>query len=120
LIQSKVSGRSDSNYKCEIPNKKDLHVDANSCPDYYKDIYTSHILSPNKSSVGRNEFTEQTPFKFSSINMSGTPLPYPPHVNLNHLTLKRADPLSSHILIASTTTRFKNKCLTMVYYKPVN
>ncbi len=112
--------KSDSDFNCEIPSKKDLHVEATSCPDNYKDIFNMDKNS-HQSSFGKEEYLEFSDKGYNNENTSFQSISIPSHVNLNHLSLRSvAEPLTSGILVTCASQRVRNKFLTMIYYKPVN
>ncbi len=78
------------------------------------------MTSNARVNVGRTDFLPKPPRRYNQVNNSGMDLAVPPHVNLNHLSIGGEDPVRSHVLVTITTSRFKNKCLTLIYYKPVN
>jgi hypothetical protein len=104
---SKESTKAHDGYNCEVPLKKDLHVEANFCPDNYRELY---------SMIPRGVTTS-----YSNENTSLFAACVPAHVNLNHLSLRNDDgPINSHVLVTTTTSRLRNKFVTLIYYKPVN
>lgn len=107
-------------YKSEFPNRKDLHVDATSCPENYKYSY-SIINSSHRKPVGKPDYLKPKDQSCLTENASYISIAIPPHINLNHLCLKPSEtPQKSQTIVTSTTQRVRNKFLTIIYCKPVN
>ena len=109
-------------YPSLVPLKKDLHLDATSCPDNYKHHFGfSPCLYSQQTRLGRKEFLETSDSGYSNENTSLHSIPVPSHVNLNHLTIQKgSDPIANSVLVTCSTQRVRNKFLTLIYYKPVN
>jgi hypothetical protein len=103
----------------EFPSKKEMFVDATTCPEAFVDKFNVNKNSRHLK-LGTKEYVE---FKNErchfSENNSFMSIPVTPHVNLNHLSCKPM--VQNHnVLMTSSVQRVRNKFLTLVYYKPIN
>jgi hypothetical protein len=113
-----------NNYSTSFPSKKDLHVDAVEVPDCYKYIF--NINNPSKQeTLGNSTCLNKNQDKYKNSDNSYIQLPLPSHTNLyifltlrNHLCANMS--YSDNLLVTSSTQRVRNKCFTIIYYKPIN
>jgi hypothetical protein len=110
--------KNDSDYNCVMPLKKDMHLDATTCPDNYREIFSFTKFPRFMNRDNRNILNQHVA---SNENTSFQPISIPSHVNLNHLTLKvNNEAMSNGVLATCSTHRVRNKFVTLIYFKPVN
>ena len=107
-------------YHSYIPSKKELHLDATSCPENYKEKFNLHKHS-NQDALGKLDFLNYLNDLNITANNSFLAINSPPHVNLNHFSLNASkNPLKSQVIVTNCIQRSREKFTTFIYYKPAN
>lgn len=105
-------------FNCDFPKKKDLHVEAMSCPDNYREWYDINWHS-KQNKIGNQIYLKRKKVIYATSESSTVRILHTPHVDLNHLCVKSKSDKKGKCLISSCSTHYRNKILTYIYYKPI-
>ncbi len=104
-------------YNCYIPKKNDMNSDAPNIPLHYANPYNIDN-NTHQSIIGNNKYFEWQEKNLLSENNSYKNILIYPHVNLNHTCLCCNENFQFNYIRTATSQRFKNKCLTVIFYSP--
>ena len=104
-------------YNCYVPKKNDMNSDAPNIPLHYANPYNIDN-NTHQSIIGNKKFFEWQEKNLLSENNSYKNILIYPHVNLNHTCLCCDENFQFNYLRTATSQRFKNKCLTVIFYSP--
>ena len=105
-------------YSQKFPKKGNLNNYAPDVPYAYNYMYNINILSPQKF-IGKKDYYEPKENNMLGDNCSYKKIGVLPAVEINHIHSNNLI-ISGDRVLCSSFVRYRNKFITLLYYKPLN
>ena len=105
-------------YSQKFPKKGSLNNYAPDVPYAYNYMYNINIISPQKF-IGKKEYYEPKENNMLGDNCSYKKIGVLPAVEINHIHSNNLI-ISGDRVLCSSFVRYRNKFITLLYYKPLN
>ena len=105
-------------YSQKFPKKRNLNNYAPDVPYSYNYLYNLNVISPQKF-IGKKEYLETKENNILGDNCSYKKIGVLPAVEINHIHSNNLI-ISGDGALCSSFVRYRNKFITLLYYKPFN
>ena len=105
-------------YSQKFPKKRNLNNYAPDVPYSYNYLYNLNVISPQKF-IGKKEYLETKENNILGDNCSYKKIGVLPAVEINHIHSNNLI-ISGDGTLCSSFVRYRNKFITLLYYKPFN
>ena len=116
-IKKRIEKMKNIKYSRKYPKRKNLNNNAPSVPYSYNYNYNIDIISSQKT-IGKKKYYEPKENNILGDNCSYKKIEVLPSVEINHIHSNNSN-ISDQIVSCSSLTRYRNKFVTFLYYKPV-
>ena len=115
-IKKKIEKMKKIKYSRKYPKKKNLNNNPPNVPYSYNYIYNIDIISSQKM-IGKRKYYEPKENNILCDNCSYKKIEVLPAVEINHIHSNNSI-ISGKIVLCSSLSRYRNKFITFLYYKP--
>ncbi len=116
-IKKRIQKMKKTKYSRKYPKRKNLNHIAPSVPYSYNYNYNINIISSQKM-IGKKKYYEPKENNILGDNCSYKKIEVLPTVEINHIH-SNSSIISEEIVSCSSLTRYRNKFVTFLYYKPI-